>query len=88
MIPRQRPGQSFDDHQAEVAAWMGCSVGEMNAAHDPMHRSLCAWLGVPSHSLACAAGDDHDARLAGLEEEAVLHVQRLAVAYSVEVSNG
>lgn len=77
MIPARRPGQSFDDHQAEVAAWTGCTVEEMNAAHDVTHEALCGWIGVPSHSLACARGEEHDAEAAWKEEAAVVHVQRL-----------
>lgn len=88
MIPRQRPGQSLESHQAEMAEWMGCDVETMNAAHDPAHRSICAWLGVPSHSMACADGESFDLRLADLEENAVLHVQRFAVAHGVEVPRG
>lgn len=67
----------FDAHQAETAKWMGYpSAVEMNRDHDPLHESLCRWLGVPSHSMACARGEPHDAALASFEEDAVLHLQR------------
>jgi hypothetical protein len=61
--PRAFPDQSFDDHQAEMAKWMGCSVERMNADHDRLHLALCRWLGVPHTD-------------SGAEEEAVLAVQR------------
>lgn len=79
MIPARRPFQSFDDHQAEVAAWMGCDVNTMNRDHDPLHHALCDWLGVESEAMKDAAGEPHDAELAGIEEEAVLMAQRLMV---------
>lgn len=72
MIPQRRPHQSFASHQAEMATWLGTDVATMNAAHDPLHRSLCAWLGIASVSLT-----DPDHPLAAIEEQAVLHVQRL-----------
>ena len=67
----------FAERQAATARWMGYPDADaMNAAHDPLHRALCRWLGIPSHSLRNAAGEPHDAALAALEEDAVLHVQR------------
>lgn len=75
--PQQQPGQSFSDHQAETAAWMGyATADDMNADHDALHAAMCKWLGVPSHSLLQAAGEPHDAHLAWIEENAVLHLQR------------
>ncbi len=77
--PRQKPGQSLDQHQAEMARWMGVSVETMNRAHDPLHRALCAMLDLPSQSMRQAAGEDMTAKdyhLASLEEQAVLNVQR------------
>lgn len=85
MIPHQRSGQPFKQHQLEVAQWVGCSVDDLNLYHDALHRALCDWLGVPSHSLACARSDTHDARLAALEEEAVLYLQRFMTAQGVGV---
>lgn len=77
---------TFDQHQAETAAWMGYpDAAAMNAAHDPLHRSLCRWLGVRSHSMACAAGEPHDPDLAAIEEAAVLHVQRLIARHGAEI---
>lgn len=64
---------------------MGCSVAKLNAEHDAYHHALCAWLGVVSEAMKDAAGEPHDGQLAGLEEQAVLHVQRLAVAHRVGV---
>lgn len=75
----------FQQQQATTADWLNCSVEQMNAAHDPLHAALCQWLGVSSHSLACARGEMHDEGVAVMEEEAVLHVQRLAVAHGVGV---
>jgi hypothetical protein len=85
MIPRRQPDQPFDAHQREVAEWLGCSVEQMNNQHDPLHLALCGWLGVPSEAMKDAAGELHGGRLAGLEEQAVLSVQRLAVAHGVEM---
>lgn len=67
--------------QAETAAWMGYGddVDAMNAAHDPLHASLCAWAGVDSVSLRIARGEAVTAaeqEIAWREEDAVLHVQR------------
>ncbi len=82
MIPARRPDQSFEDHQREVAGWIGCDVATMNAYHDPTHEALCKWLGVRSHSLACADGAPHDPEAAWREEAAVLAVQRLAAYHA------
>jgi hypothetical protein len=71
---------NFDAGQACTAAWMGVSVSEMNRVHDDIHRALCAWLGITSHSMRDAAGEHltpDEKSLADLEEAAVLHVQRL-----------
>jgi hypothetical protein len=77
---------TFAEHQAETARWMGYpDAAAMNAVHDPLHLALCHWLGIPSHSMACAAGEAHDAALAAVEESAVLHVQRLAAHHGVGV---
>lgn len=74
----------FDCHQAATAAWMGYpDAAAMNAVHDPLHHALCGWLGVKSHSMADAAGEPHDPKLAGIEEAAVLHVQRLMAHHGV-----
>lgn len=77
--PRQQPGQSFEDHQADMARWMGVSVEAMNKWHDRTHEALCRLFGLPSQSLRHARGEDmtpRDYHLAGLEEEATLYVQR------------
>lgn len=64
--------------QDATARWMGYPDADaMNQDHDTTHLLLTAWLGVPSHSLMCARGEEHDAKLAAIEEDAVLYVQRL-----------
>lgn len=83
MIPQRGPGQSFEAHQADVAAWMGCSVEALNAVHDPLHVEFCRWLGVESQALRDARGEalsERERQLASLEEMAVLTTQRLIVA--------
>lgn len=75
----------FDADQARTAAWLGCAVDEMNAAHDTLHHALCGWLGVRSHSMADAAGEPFDPALSAIEEDAVLHVQRLIARHKVGV---
>lgn len=67
--------------KATTAAWMGYGedIAGMDREHDFWHRSLAKWLGLPSYSMRVAAGEDlnHDQRvLAGLEEDAVLMLQR------------
>ena len=66
----------------QTAEWLGYGddVGAMDLVHDLYHRGLCGWLGVPSVSMKDAAGQslsDAERALASLEEDAVLHVQRL-----------
>lgn len=77
--PRPSPDRSHDEHQADMAAWMGTSVHAMNEAHDPLHRALAGFLGVESHAMRMAAGEaltEQEAYHAGIEEEAVLFCQR------------
>lgn len=65
-------------HTAKYLGY-GDDVSAMNAEHDPLHRWLCAELGTYSRSLAQAAGavqTGTDQFIAGLEEEAVLAIQR------------
>jgi hypothetical protein len=70
----------------DTARELGYGDGEaadryaMCCDHDPLHALLCDWLGLPSHALRYAAGLAHDPRLAGLEEAAVLAVQKLTRA--------
>lgn len=72
--------------QAATARWMGYPDAEaMNAAHDATHAALCRWLGVLSHSLMCARGESHDGKLAAIEEDAVLYLQRLMAHHGVGV---
>ncbi len=76
----------FAARQAATARWMGYpDAAAMNREHDRTHAALCAWVGVPSHSLACARGEPHDERLAGIEEDAVLHLQRFLAHAGVRV---
>ena len=71
---------TFAEQQAQTAAWMGyASAEEMNAAHDPLHRALCRWLGIESMAMREAEGEvlgDPEKLLAGIEEDAVLSLQR------------
>lgn len=67
--------------KATTAQWMGYGddIAGMDREHDFWHRSLAKWLGLPSYSMRVAAGEDlsHGERvLAGLEEDAVLMLQR------------
>lgn len=70
--------------KATTAAWMGyppglAGIAQMDAAHDSLHASLCDWLGIRSTSLMIARGEPvtgDQQRLAGHEEDAVLHVQK------------
>lgn len=88
MIPRQQPGQSFEAHQREVAAWLGTDVATMNRDHDRWHAALCRWLNVESLALGIAQGDGipiEGHRLANYEEDAVLFLQRFAVKAGIGV---
>ncbi len=71
------------NHDAHQAANPDATA--MNRDHDPLHRALCAWPGIPSHAMLDAAGEPHDATLAALEEDAVLHCQRLIAHHGVGV---
>lgn len=63
--------------QAATARWMGYETAdELNQHHDPLHRALAEWAGVPSHAMLDADNRPHDGTLAALEEDAVLRVQR------------
>jgi len=88
VIPVRRPGQSFDNYQAEVARWLGCDVFTMNATHDAIHASMCKWLGITSHALREARGERlsvAEADLAETEEFAALAVQRLIIQAGIGV---
>jgi hypothetical protein len=78
LSPPRQGEKSFPQHQAEMAEWAGygSDVKALNAEHDDLHRDLCAWLGVESHSMLCAEGKPHDPDLAAYEEAAVLATQR------------
>ncbi len=70
--------------KVETASWLGYgsdpdAVARMDADHDELHRTLCAWLGVQSYALREAAGQPLDRRehdLAAYEEDAVLYLTR------------
>jgi len=70
--------------KATTAAWMGYPPGlagivAMDARHDPLHADLARWVGIPSFSLRIASGEALSGpgqRLAGLEEDVVLMLQR------------
>ena len=90
MIPRRRHGQSFEEHQSDMAAWLGTDVANMDRQHDPLHRAIAGWLGITSHAMRDAAGERLTAReqaLAVLEEAACLHLQRYLVNAGAEVPN-
>lgn len=67
--------------KATTAEWMGYGddIAALDAHHDPLHVEMAAWLGLPSLSLKEASGEalsGPERVLAGLEEDAVLMVQR------------
>lgn len=67
--------------KAQTAEWMGygADVASMDVEHDLWHLRLCEWLGVESCSLLEASGvelDERQKRLAEIEEDAVLNLQR------------
>lgn len=71
------------EEQADIAAWLGCSVERMNAEHDALHARLSRWTGIPSQSLRIVAGEKltpEEREIAALEEDAVLYVQRYLCA--------
>jgi hypothetical protein len=72
---REQPGQS------EIADHIGCTVAEMNATHDQFHSLLAATLGLRcSPSLFAASKKEPSSLLSGLEEDAVLAMQRFYFA--------
>lgn len=75
---------AFEEGQRETARKLGYGddVVAMNRDHDPLHRALCAWLGVPSVALP---DGQPGTELAGIEEDAVLAVQKLMRAHRVAV---
>jgi hypothetical protein len=77
--------------KATTAEWMGYGedIAEMDRCHDWWHQALAKWLGLPSHSMRVAAGEDlsHDQRvLAGNEEDAILNLQKYVQNYRVFLS--
>lgn len=72
----------------QTARWLGygSDIAALDRDHDPLHRRLCSWLGIPSYSMKDAAGEPLTAderRLAEVEEDAVLCVQRLVQHHKV-----
>jgi hypothetical protein len=80
--PPFMPHLPFDLQQQATAAWLGCTVDEMNRMHDQLHIDLCHAFGLDSYSLQPLAECDRQEtrRLAELEERAVMHVQRWLIA--------
>ena len=79
-------GMIFSGTQQEMAWQVGYdTVDEMNRQHDPLHVALCAWLGIPSESMKAAQGLPHDDYRGLIEEDAVMHVQRLLALWKIEV---
>jgi hypothetical protein len=69
----------------------GDDIAAMDRDHDPLHRAVCAWLGVPSHSLRVAAGEQltpEEQRLAWIEESAVLELQCLMRNHGLAIEHG
>lgn len=67
--------------KATTAEWCGygADIAAMDAAHDPLHALLASALGLPSLSLRIASGEalsGPERMLAGLEEDAILMLQR------------
>lgn len=72
-----------DDEYRDTAEWLGYGGDTLAMCrdHDPLHALLTDWLGLPaSFSLRVAAGLDQPNALAGLEEEAVLALQKFVRA--------
>ena len=72
----------FAERQRKTARDLGYGedVAAMNFVHDDLHRSLCRWLGVESRSLRGEYSE-----LAGIEEDAVLAVQKFMRACGAPV---
>ena len=81
--------------KAQTAAWMGYPAGlagivAMDARHDPLHADLGEWVGIPSFSLRIASGEalsGPERLLAGLEEDAVLCLQRYLQHVAVHLAD-
>lgn len=76
-------GEQVHAHPNEDSARMAAALGygddvaAMTLDHDPLHARLTDWLGLAaSPTLRRAAGLEPDGELVGLEEAAVLAVQR------------
>ena len=71
-----------DSHGQARRLGYGTDVAAMTRHHDPLHSELCCWLGMPhSFSLMQASGHPVNSELARLEEDAVMAVQALCVAW-------
>lgn len=69
--------------KVQCAAFLGCTVEQMDATHDACHRALEQITGVESYALREAANDDltpHEKQIAIYDEEAALCLQRLLCA--------
>lgn len=81
--PPYHPDLPFELQQKVTAAWLGCTVEEMNRRHDQLHVELCHAFGYDSLSLAIECRENRTSEeevLMQLEERAVLHVQRWLIA--------
>jgi hypothetical protein len=73
------PGGPHDTEEYRATAQRlgyGGDTSAMCRDHDPLHALLADWLGLSSYALRQAAGLATDDRLAALEEDAVIAVQR------------
>lgn len=67
--------------QQELAEKLGCTVSQMNTTHDKFHNLLAATLGLRcSPALYAASKKEPSSLLSGLEEDAVLAMQRFYFA--------
>lgn len=71
--------------QAETAKLVGCTVRELNETHDAFHTLIAVALGLRySPALWAAAHNEETTELHGIEEEAVLALQRYYFALKLE----
>ncbi len=83
------PHDTADYRATAARLGYGTDTAAMNADHEITHALLAAWLGLDESPVMRAVADDawQDGPAAlGLEEDAVLAVQRLARAWGVELA--
>lgn len=71
---REQPGQR------RIADEMGCTVEEMNSTHDLFHSLVADALGLVCSPALWMASRGESSDLSGLEEEAILAVQKFYFA--------